>query len=1337
MDNIPFKISTVNPINGIVINSYIFVGYIPDNISLELEKLEKNKKVNEKLLLQYYGKNWKKIFSVEKIGGNEDDYSLVDELDLDIIDEYESDVEDLGEDLDEDLDEDLGDGLDNTSRYKDKKIKPVINKTNHISGIKIIKDIDIYHFDSMFDVKKKFFTCSGIPFYRQHFYNLKNKLLDYNLLVSGNKRVVDINNLIMYYTGNVESDNIENIPIDSILYNNKEFINIMPLDFINKVSDFKKEGINEIFCIDLNDILQDRIVNVDNEFQLDMIYYGFIIKYYPIMTKDVFYKYIANENSLHTEYPLLSPDKNILLKTYKLEKEISNTQDNNLIIKNLNYYIKNTDISCEDATSEIINLLNLRSLFDFISLTDDIVKIKCNIIYDNNKLVLIKSESPNENSIFTEEKIIFTIKVDKKTTSVFNLIFYPDGKYDIITRWRNDQNISIKLLDEIVFTKVNKLIDIINDNPNLLFHNKKLVKITQNNMILTNTMYNYLYNGNININSIEEILNDFQKANIIKKTENTNEYYFLKGLSFKNYFKTFKNIYLDLKNIYSVFAESALTYLWDKNIMGTNIFKIENITDNDFSISISGIKNNYEFDVFNFYLMKLLTLHGNIKKNNKYVSKSKNQLKNLKDQDPKLYNFKEIYNSDIVYSKICQKPYQPILLNKKDYETLDKDLKSRAVKYKNITTNEDVWYTCPNPKFKYVKFIVNKHPKKYCIPCCKKTPMGEKINEKKREIHKICLSNYIYSDENDNTTKGINYISSFGKSIYPGRLSRLPETTLEPLLYDNTTEIQNVDSQYYLYGVEQSTSAYNYIGILYCITTSLDVDIDTLKLMIVKKLNKLNKFDSLLNGDIRKYFSNNNNLIKFIHTLDDKISTPTEFDINMLLKDILHYYFNITIIMFEKRKNVELHLPPNTSSLEEIINQKRKYIVVLKLLNNYYPIYLINKNVYFKTGIINCKVFEYNYGLITNISNIVEKYLNYSRNNFEIDLNTIKKFSTDMNIKIDKLYINFNNFCYAVSIKYKNEFIYFPISESLYDVDDIKSDFKPYKITNSYTNTISLCKLFNEWVYSNKLDTNLVIEMDHWLTHKNKILGFINNDVYFYFLPIDSKKIKMDKTYNLLYPPNFVNSIIYNSTYENKTRDKKIATALNKFYEYDLGLLHIISYINSHLNINLRNKIVNLFKKNKLKEIYNLYETISETDVEIIKKYINNKKTFLYNFEKYRFEFDKVEIEKIKSLPDSKLKDYFNDISKNIFIQSSVLKDISVSNNLVLCNNNTKLPHCSKSKMLIRKNTLNSLINNLVGIVKNKFLIEYIFDPFINYKYIDFYNFNIKDNEYVHIINNN
>ena len=162
---------------------------------------------------------------------------------------------------------------------------------------------------------------------------------------------------------------------------------------------------------------------------------------------------------------------------------------------------------------------------------------------------------------------------------------------------------------------------------------------------------------------------------------------------------------------------------------------------------------------------------------------SQNRLKYLKEKDPALFKFKR-FGSDIVYSRICQKAYQPEVYTEGEFEDLPMATRDVAVKYWNFTTKTPAYYVCPNPKFPSLSFIHDKHPKKFCLPCCKKSPNYEfkivrkksgpgKTNlSKKDTIYKSCLLNHEYTGDTD--TSNNRYIMKYGKPLDIGRISSVP-----------------------------------------------------------------------------------------------------------------------------------------------------------------------------------------------------------------------------------------------------------------------------------------------------------------------------------------------------------------------------------------------------------------------------------------------------------------------------------------------------------------------------------------------------------------------------------
>ena len=1484
----PIKVHTVDPFTGLIINSYIFVGNVPDNVKKELLSITKlvNKKSKQipenKILKSHYGKSWRDKIGIDKIpnynkkisGGSgdadtvdvvdyiersytiddyiggvdvddidtinnlSDDYkinnrdgkdtiyvddsldvnvddSLITSVDIDIDDTAagdqhlhqhsnlsDSDIDfDVGDtpdvdvvDVDgktdadftfdvNDIDESLFDkatmsNLPTRDSEKEQKYDLGSSKTNknvkndHISGIKYIFDITIHDIDSIEILKNKFYAYSGIPIYRQHLWCDDKNAQMYDLEMGYVKKNINFGNIISYYLGNNDMDSIEDIPIDIKYYNNKDDINIIPIDTYKTVSDFYTEhGVDDYYCVDLNDILTCGIIRklTGKRYELELIYYGFVLIYFPLITLMVYYEFLKNEEYISEIFPLLRLNKNTLIKSYKMDEDIMNTVNESAgkTINNLSYYIQSTTLSNKSTYSyHREQIVNIRNLFNYLKLDKHIEYIRCDVIHNHKKVVLVKSkiQISKKYKFNNREKIIIRINPDNNS-SQYDLVIYINGAYDIITRWRDDEKMSISSIIKIVFPKVNELFDTINRNKNLLMYvNKNIIPITVNNMVLANTKYMYQYKLNVSISIMDtfyRILEDYETANIVDFKSNTvlgKDYYFIKGIYKKNISQVF-NKYSDITNVYSYLSNRTDNIRWKKYIEHTNIMNIQNLNTYLY-IGISGISDDYEFNIFNNYLIGLIELfNSTYKERPSITTKNVEKLKSLKNRDPLLYNFKQIYNSDTVYSKICQKPYQPIMYDEKEFkEVKDPWLRKNAIKYKNFTTNTPVIYVCPNKKYPHIKFISNVHPKNYCIPCCKKSPMGERVNEKKRHIYNECLTKFMYADsDGTNVTKGSKYISSYGKSIYVGRLSRLPENTLEPLLFNTYFPDEEItDGKYYIYGVDQNAYNLNAIGYLYCIVHALNTTVDDFIKSIIQKIeNNPNIFHLLLNGKITKYFNNVKlfkDVLLAINNKNDMIETRYKnLPWNDIIISVVYNYLDIVSFIFIDNNNIiNLEIPPITT-IDNIINKNKKYIVILTNDHKeYYPIYLLNNNLYKISGIIPGKIFSYTSGIISNISSIIEHYIEKFIQNNNITLFVIEKFIETVKntpIKVIKYYINVNNLCYAVLIKYNNELVYFPVKESFYTIkDDILIDLNPYKINkHPLKSVIKLLDVFNKWLIKNHPNiTPIVIE--HWLllnSNKN-VIGFISNGLQYYFTPVPYKLIskvngssgKTPSYKTIFYNPVEVNRIIFKNKYvSNKSviyKTEKINNAIYNYYIYDLAIIQFSTYIYGQKNTKVRTIIKNTFnqKSNKLYDVFKT-QNIEIEDIETINKMLKNKKTFIEAFDNHIFKFDNYLINKIKESDYKSIYDMLKKISSKIFTIGKLSQNVSLENELVSCGNSK---HCKNKKLIIPKNILENVLENVSSIIiSNPLAIDWIFNPLMINNNIDFFHFTKRSKEFITI----
>lgn len=923
-----------------------------------------------------------------------------------------------------------------------------------------------------------------------------------------------------------------------------------------------------------------------------------------------------------------------------------------------------TSLSIDNFRTDLSLILSLRNLFDILVLDEYKTYCKVHLNYENINLVIKKAyldEKEVKESI-PLNSLMIKIKINPETVEHLLLIIYANGNYTVKSFWREENHMDFKKITAIVASKVNPIIDFINQESNKIkYFNIKLPHISKANIIFTETSLVFYYDGDITDRKYQyakKLFEDYSYANIIRKKESVSnylEYFFAKGMYKYDSARIEKAI--TITNYYEYLSNNIIKQKWHTIFERTHLMQAENISSK-LKINIVGIKNDKEMKIFHMMLLGFIYI---LEKNNE-AGKSqvyngqtnhKKTLKNLRVQDPLLYDFRKIYKSDIVYSRICQKPYQPIILSDQDYQHLSQDKKKKVVKYWNFTKEKPVWYHCPNSKYPYIKFIVKQHPKDFCIPCCKKMEMGENINPIKQEIHRTCLTEHCYSGEKQNVTKTNYYIATYGKDIEIGRLCRLPESTLEPLFFDtyspdgNSLDQECITSDgYYILGIEQNFKFVNRVGYIFTISHALNMAIDVFLLETCKRIAASpHKYSTLLSGNINQYFLENpNNPDELIRTIKFLQTTmlPNKYNNvpwNEIFITIGYYYFGINTLVFDDmygNGNINFVLPKGVKTTEQVFTSIHKNLVVIKRKQKYYPIYLINTELFKKTGIIDTRLFINESGLITIIKSVIRRHFETTR--FEkiktnIDINIIQKFVADRKRKITTYFVNYSNICYAVMIDSK---FYIPIYSSYYSLDrDINIEFKPY--TEGLVDFSDYMKLFveyNDWVktQSNKeklTNVNIypLLKVDKWLAlmkNPDDIFGFIINDLYFYCKSMPTKKAKTYASTDvqlLVYDSREVNKIIYNIKQKglivnlNKATDlannsrmnqttKKVANTnsknlskshtikqnkpisatsvfethinyvLYKTYLYQLLILQFINIFNKQKNVSLRKKIV-------------------------------------------------------------------------------------------------------------------------------------------------------------------
>ena len=772
-------------------------------------------------------------------------------------------------------------------------------------------------------------------------------------------------------------------------------------------------------------------------------------------------------------------------------------------------------------------------------------------------------------------------------------------------------------------------------------------------------------------------------------------------------------------------------------------------------INITGIKEQ-EFKTAYTYINTLM--NGFSFKNS--VKNVKSSLKSLKEIDPKLYDLKRLYNTNALYSKLCQGDKQPVIY--------DSDGKNR-VKYKNFTTGEDNYYGCTSDKYPYINFIVNSHPEKFCIPCCYKLNPKDNEDDKKNKIFKECIKTNTYVDDSLYNKK-TRHILTYGKMIFPGRLSKLPEDTLEGLFYDTYSKSVNgidkeceTDKGYFIFGVIQNLKNIQNVGILFCISHSLNKNIINFIEETIIKINDNDTWKLLLDGNIISYFETKKLLVSTLYHLfvEDNI---TDLDIwDSLFYDIALHYWDIDIIQFVDNKSADnddnsivLDIPSNITNYDDVITNKKKLILIRLNKKEVYPIYIIEQDLYFRYGNIYKKLYNNQDKVVLDIINIYDHYFNNNYVQNKLDLSTLSRALIKTKYKVVKYYINIKNKCYGVDIKINNIKFYLPILYSSFKFNDVEVD---YKTKN---------KQLPSWLILNKFMKIInrdikYITIDKWILYDKKVIGFLSDNINIYIKPITikrSKEIKICNYFIMYYDIFDINDKIVNNNKPvlNK-RDKTISKSLYNVYLYKILCMQFINYKKSLKNVTIRNKIKDVIKNlkisnNNLNELGNILLGEYVDDYinirNIIKNYIDNininSDNIVFKNKKFNtsklldvidnthFNFDNKIIDSMILLDNKSLEKKLYDIFKKITINKIPDFSNDFPNILEPCKD--ELFYCNKKKLLINDKNLKELITFIAIDMKNELKYKYMFNDLLIFNNINYFNFINRNYEHIDIYTN-
>jgi len=708
----PYKVLIYNVFDKKITNTICF---LRENTQI----INACKTENKAILKKHFGNQYKKILGIEVTSFDDN---------LNNIDDYKKggyidDIENL---------------LKNNKISKNEK---KILKNVNLDKLTFNTEVEIYPDDNLEELKNKIYLATNIPNYRQHiFYNSYGKYTTtYEIHING------------IYESNITNENsssmLFNLPIDKYLFNNQNNIRIIPKEHNCLI----KHEISTpyIYVVDLNDLITQ--VNTTDDYSTNLLYWGYIIKFFPSITLDVFRDMFKPDFTI--KYPDLIKDKSQLLYTHNIEKKIIND------LKQNDKQLPNSNILSLLSKTTIESYFSLRNLFDKLPSSEMCPVIFAKLNYHNKQYKLIKNYLNSNIKLPTGEIMSsgITICVNQLPPEILSMYININiGSYHVLTHYSD--NISYETANELQKQYAKPIIVKINS---LNVVNLKSVK----NLQLISVSSTVIWKKPMSIllfKQMKLLLEPYFSSSIMQQRfQNADKIeFFLKKGMYK---------YKMNESGYAYLTDINAKEKWKAIFTGRLIYMTMRSNDVEFTV----------FDIHEDEFTFFLKIIDSIIEKSKKIHLSSNipigeikKLKRLQESDPELYSIKN--NNKKIYSILCQNQRQPII-----YSAEDVPKTTNLVKYWNFTTNQPAYYNCVDDKYKYLGFITGVHPKGYCLPCC-----GKKIHESSTK----CLENHKYISENIKSY----HILSYGKHPDVGRISRLHPKCIEIMKYSNINNLYQV-----------------------------------------------------------------------------------------------------------------------------------------------------------------------------------------------------------------------------------------------------------------------------------------------------------------------------------------------------------------------------------------------------------------------------------------------------------------------------------------------------------------------------------------------------------------
>lgn len=478
----------------------------------------------------------------------------------------------------------------------------------------------------------------------------------------------------------------------------------------SSIEPFVDDSVLVLTCISLDSVVGDKsklqmIARSDAE-SFEQIYTNLIQRFFPMMTFLIFTQYLSDENQLETKFEQLEFDsKDIMKRHEQLDKMLPELNKHKQVSIDSSDFLTITTTGMILSTSHVdqVQRIDTMKLFQFIDIAAlaEVAMIDLYRLDNEFRPVRIrKLPQRDQYRLAKDDMLLFSGFYSRRSlvqlrTMIITLL--PRKEYELIliivdqygTVWIKTQPSQLYSFSKSTFLEfISPIIDPILK----ILNSVEIAFISQERIPLLNGPTGLQYN----------IISSSSKI-------------------------TFK-FPVDYQKLLDLFADKLLSagliapfsVDWNKRRKAITYFEIRygvsRALESNHKHKIIEIKDlsgiamvslsNLDVEETSLYVDVIGRLIVGSSSKLTLTSVSQHQLSVI---DPILYRPR--VSSDI-YSRICQKKFQPVITTKDD---------TKAVEYYNFTFNKPEYYKCPSKGAPVLGFIQNKHEKGFCLPCCRKT----------------------------------------------------------------------------------------------------------------------------------------------------------------------------------------------------------------------------------------------------------------------------------------------------------------------------------------------------------------------------------------------------------------------------------------------------------------------------------------------------------------------------------------------------------------------------------------------------------------------------------------